>query len=221
MKICYGFAMNTTLLAQWQSNSETNTTAIVIPDGCRDLIMRMSPGKTPYWFVSSLGSCTYTVSIKAGVFMQGFRLKPGVRIDEERLLASIQNQNIEFEDVYCRLASSVHLSPSVSEALDCLASDVGSVARAARELGVGQRSLQRLLTRETGQPPVYWMLLARVRKSARAVLGPRPLAEIAVNHRYADQAHMSREFKRWLNISPLKTKFEIEVLKQLSQPGYS
>jgi len=65
------------------------------------------------------------------------------------------------------------------------------------------------------------MLLARVRKSARAVLGPRPLAEIAVNHRYADQAHMSREFKRWLNISPLKTKFEIEVLKQLSQPGYS
>lgn len=214
------YGMTKTLLAVWQSAPKTDTTATVIPDGCRDLIVRLSPGERPHWFVSSLEDHTYTVSIEAGVFMKGFRLQPGVRIDEARLLASVQHRQFDFEDLCCRISSFVRLSAPVVDALDCLASDVGSVARAARQLGVSQRSLQRLLARETGRSPAYWMLLARVRKSARSVREPIPLAEIAAMHGYADQAHMSREHKRWLNVSPSKLRCGFKVLDQLSEPGY-
>jgi AraC-like DNA-binding protein len=220
MRICYDFAMNTTLLAQWHSTAKTNTSAIVIPDGCRDLIMRVSPGEKPYWFLSSLDSRTYAVSVSAHVFMQGFRLKPGVRIDDERLLATVQHRHLEPKDLRCQIANFTHLSPLVAEALECLASGVSSVARASHELGVSQRSLQRLLMRETDRPPVYWLLLARVRKSARAALEPQPLAEVAFKHGYADQAHMSREFRRWLNVSPSKLQHGSDVVAQLTESGY-
>jgi AraC-like DNA-binding protein len=212
--------MTQTLLARWHSTPDKDTTAIVIPDGCRDLIMRLSPGEKPHWFISALVGHTYTVSTPAGVVMKGFRLKPGVRIDEERLLASVQNLDYDGEDFSDQINSFSVLSPSIVEALDCLACDVGPVADVATELGVSQRSLQRLLLRETGRPPSYWLLLARVRKAARAVFEPIPLAEVALIYGYADQAHMSREFKRWLNISPSKLRRGSAQSIQLNEHGY-
>ncbi len=213
-----------TLLAQWHATPKEDTVAIVMPDGCRDLIMRTSQGEKPQWFISSLEDHTYTVSIQSGVFMKGFRLKPGARIDEQRLLASVQNQDYDDQGLCDRINSFSFLSRSVVEALDCLACDAESVACAAAELGVSQRSLQRLLFRETGRSPSYWMLLARVRQTARSMLEPflQPptLAETALMHGYADQAHMSREFKRWLNISPSKLRRGGEPFDQLNERGY-
>jgi len=220
LKSVTDMSMTDIVLAEWRSAPDMDMCVNVIPDGCCDLIMRAPQGEKPHWFVSSLDASAYTVSIEAGVFMKGLRLKPGTRIDEKRLLASVQRQHFEFEDLSSRIASFTHLPRRVVEALDCLASDVSSIARAATELGVSQRSLQRLLKRETGRPPVYWMLLARVRKAARAAFEPLPLAEIAAMHGYADQAHMSREHKRWLNVSPSKLRCGSEVLDQLSASGY-
>ncbi len=42
--------MTSTLLDVWQSAPTTDTTAIVVPDGCRDLIVCKTPGEKPYWF---------------------------------------------------------------------------------------------------------------------------------------------------------------------------
>jgi len=84
-----------TLLDVWQSAANTPTSATVVPDGCRDLIVRKIPGEKPYWFISSLDDHTYEVSIQAGVTMQGLRLKPGTRINEAQLLASVQYQDLE------------------------------------------------------------------------------------------------------------------------------
>ena len=46
--------MTINILDIWQSAPKTDTTAIVVPDGCRDLIVRKIPGEKPYWFLSSL-----------------------------------------------------------------------------------------------------------------------------------------------------------------------
>ena len=213
--------MNNILLAEWQASAGDDTSAIVIPDGCRDLIVRHAPGEKSQWFVSSLEESTYRVPIEAGVAMQGFRLQPGARISEELLLKSFQNKPLEIDNVRCRLESYVHVPASVTEALACLASSTCSVAGAARELGVSTRSLQRLLKRETGHSPAFWIQLARVRKAARATFESLPLVEIAAMYGYSDQAHMTREFKRWLNVSPSKVRFENEIVEQLSQPGYA
>jgi len=213
--------MTNTLLDKWQSSPAADTNAVVIPDGCRDLIMRCLPGGKPDWFVSSLTNCAYDVSIDAGDIMRGFRLKPGTSIDQKRLLDSVQHRQVDFNDICCRIESFSSLSMNTAEALGCLALEGNTAASAASQLGVGLRTLQRLLIRKTGQPPTYWMLLARVRRAARAIVDKQPLAEIAYNHDYADQAHMSREFKRWLNISPSRLKLRPEILNRLNEPGYS
>jgi AraC-like DNA-binding protein len=213
--------MTSTLLDVWQSAPDTDTTAIVVPDGCRDLILRKTPGEKPYWFLSSLDDHTYEVSIQAGVFMQGLRLKPGTRIDEERLLASVQHEELELNALYCRIDSYSRQLPTVKEVLDCLASGVFSVAAAAKELGMSQRTLQRLMMRETGRSPTYWLQLARIRRAARATRKDLPFADIALEHGYADQAHMSREFRRWLNVTPNKLRADSQRLDLIDQSGFS
>lgn len=68
-----------------------------------------------------------------------------------------------------------------------------------------------MVKRETGRPPSYWLLLARVRQSAEALTFQTrsqrvSLAEHADMHNFADQAHMTREFRRWLNTSPSRLR---------------
>ncbi len=213
--------MAQTILQAWQAAPHTNRIATIIPDGCRDLIMRCTPGKRPHWFLSDLQDHTYTVPIGSGVVIKGFRLQPGVRIDEAGLLASVQHRHLDFTDTCCRISSFSRRSALVAEALDHLASDVVSVAGAARNLAVSQRSLQRLLIGQTGRPPAYWMMLARLRKCARAALEPFPLAQIAAMHGYADQAHMSRDFKRWLGTTPSRLRHDSQRRDQLNAPGYA
>jgi len=186
----------------------------------RDLIMRHRTGGPVQWFVSPLEDHTYEVTLTAGVQLHGYRLKPGVRIDECSLLAAIQQRQPERDELQSYLSSFSQLSTRIAEALPCLASDVGSVAQAANRLGVTPRTLQRLVTSETSRTPVYWLQLARVRRAARDVHRDLPLAEIADLHGYSDQAHMTREFKRWLSISPTSLRADAGVSSQLYEPGY-
>ena len=161
------------------------------------------------------------VPIQAGVCIHGFRLQPGVQIREEKLLASIEDWPVETGEVQNRLADFVSLSPSVSEALESLAFGFATVAHAAKGLGVSQRTLQRLLVRQTGRSPIFWLQLARVRKAARSTSQAQSLVATADLYGYADQAHMCREFKRWLGVTPAKISAELDIQKQLLQTGYA
>lgn len=152
--------------------------------------------------------------------MMGFRLKPGVQIDEGKLLASLSENQLDVNDIVTQLQNFTQRGNSVEEALYGLALELGSTKDAAREMGIHQRTLQRLMLRETGRSPVYWMLLARMRRAARAVSEPIPLVEIADRWGYADQAHMSREFRRWLNLSPSALRRRPDIIQQLNASGY-
>ena len=208
------------LLAIWTEKSSSDTTSVVIPDGCRDLILKTVAGEKPQWFVTSLYDQAKAVSLKGGSEMIGFRMKPGVYIEENKLLASVWDQYSDTNEVFCRLLDFTYRKAPVEEALDCLASDVGSVAQAAQLLGNSQRTLQRLLIKETGRSPSYWLMLARIRKAARAVLDPVPLVEIADKFGYADQSHMCKEFNRWFNIPPSALRNTPEYTHMLKDTGY-
>lgn len=209
------------LLAEWKSAPQSDTTAIVVPDGCRDLIMKSLPGERPQWFVSSLYDHAKKVSVKAGSMMVGFRMKPGVSINEKKLIASISDSSGDVDEVLCQLSDFTYRKKSVEEALHYLAFDVKSVSYAAKLIGVHQRTLQRLLIKETKRPPVYWMMLARMRRAARTVLEPLSLVEIADMFGYADQSHMNREFNRWLGLSPLALRNSPDIIRHLNDAGYA
>lgn len=208
-------------LAMWHHIAEEYRETVILPDGCRDLILVCPPGEKPYWFVSSLDNQARSVSLKAGSDVSGFRLKPGVRINQADLLGSLPDRPIETGELSSRLDSFTSSKRAVQEALKCLATNAGSVAEVAGIIGVSQRNLQRMLMRETGRPPIFWVMLARVRNTARNLVNRTSLAETADEFGYADQAHMSREFKRWFGASPAAFRQRPDLLVQVCAAGYA
>jgi len=209
------------VLDTWQSAPTKDAEFLVIPDGCMDLIVQLSLKAPPYWFISPLAIHSNSVSIRGDVISQGFRLRPGSSIDKTKLLQSVNHQHLEIEDIYCRIEHSCYLNQGVSDALQCLALELSTVNETAKQLGISERTLQRLLLKETGKPPSYWLSLARVRNCAKHVLDYSSLSQLAFNYGYADQSHMSREYKRWLNISPSKLHCDSEQYQQLQGIGYN
>lgn len=211
---------NDNLLASWQVSAMEHGRAIVLPDGCRDLIMKVVGNDKPTWLVSPLYDCAETVSIDADSTLVGFRLRAGVDIAEGRLLNALSDNDGNIDDIPSLLTDTTVINGAVSEALDCLATDVGSVAQAAKDLGVSARTLQRLIVNHTNRSPSYWILLARARRTARAITQSMSLAEIADQYGYADQPHMNRELKRWFNATPSSIRTSPSSVSQLYSAGY-
>jgi AraC-like DNA-binding protein len=208
------------VLAAWTHVAAGPGQACVLPDGCRDLIMRKVPGERPHWFVSPLSGGPEWVALQAGVTLHGFRLLPGVAVEEDALVAAVQGREWEVGDILSRLDAVCRRPDAVAEALDCLASGVESVSEAARLLGVGVRSLQRVTLAGTGRPPGFWLQLARARRAARAVFDGEAIAQAAYTHGYADQPHMTRAFQRWFGASPARLCRTPALGRLLRDPGY-
>lgn len=190
------------VLEVWSHVAISASRVIVLPDGCRDLILRMPPGGPPQWFVSSLDDTSYAVERRAGELFVGYRLRPGAVVDETALLSSVRDRNDQdVTSILSLLDDCVRLDGRIVEALDNL-SNASSVADATRQLGVSERSLERLVMMTTERTPSYWRNLTRVRRAARALSGQESLSAIAADHGYTDQAHLSRDFQRWFGTSP-------------------
>ncbi len=198
----YGdFAQPPVLLEHWKFDAIQRGITTVLPDGCRDLIIWRGKGMRPHCFVTDLATGCDKVPVSAGDHFNGFRLHPGVQVDVDGLLASLED-GLDDVAINERLHDYATPLPQVVEALACLASGVTSVADAAAILGVRLRSLQRLLKRETGQAPVFWLRLARARQAVSRLGHAGALADLACDAGYADQAHMTREFRRWFGTTP-------------------
>lgn len=204
----------------WQHTSTSDRSTVVVPDGCRDLILHAPPGRRPVWFVTELADRSYDVPGTAGECFWGFRMQPGVQVDAVRLLTALQGERLHLaQDALPVLEDCMHLDARVGDALHGLAASA-SVAVAARQLGVSERTLQRLVQAATGRPPAYWKCLARLRRAAMALPQAPSLAECAADHGYTDQAHMTHEFGRWLGRTPGAVLASAELLVALAAPGY-
>jgi AraC-like DNA-binding protein len=106
-----------------------------------------------------------------------------------------------------RVADNVHrmAPPPVPEALALLArgGDAAHVHRVARDLGLSERGLHRLLVRWTGLAPKPMARILRMQRTLAAIrAGQLPLAAIALAMGYADQAHMTRELRQLTGSPP-------------------
>ena len=208
------------LLAQWQTSVTEKSNAIILPDGCRDLILKTVNNGRPQWHISPLFDQAKTVPLEAHSTFTGFRLKPGVSIAHEQLLSVLEQHEESIDDISTLLSDYTHVKSSVDEALNCLATEVDSVKQAAQELGVSPRTLQRIIVNNTSKSPTYWILLARARRAARALTTSMSFAELAEIHGYADQSHMNREIKRWFNTTPSAIRATPSIVSQLYSKGY-
>ncbi len=208
------------MLQAWTVSSSEARLDVVLPDGCQDLIARISRCEKAQWFVADLNDTAYSVATEGGERFIGYRFQPGAMIDKPALLNAVRNYDgDDRERAFSAIAEYVHLDGQVAEALACLAT-TRTIPGAARTLGLCERSLERLVLKRTGRTPGFWKNLARIRRAAKALGGQAPLSEIAAGNGYADQAHMTRDFIRWFGISPGRFRIMPDQMSTIAQPGY-
>jgi AraC-like DNA-binding protein len=195
----------------------------VVPDACVDLIWsgeRLS--------IAGPDTTARVVTLLPGSRLVGVRLRPGAAGAVLGLPASeLRDTSPDAADVLGRdvaaalldeLAASPdphallrrammlrgvsELDPLLRAAVIALGRPRARVAEVACEVGVSERQLQRWVCDAVGYGP---KMLARVLRFRRLqALSPAPLAELALDAGYADQAHMTAEVTRLAGISPVR-----------------
>ncbi len=84
---------------------------------------------------------------------------------------------------------------------DRLTEEVG-LERLSSVAGLSPWHLVRVFARETGLPPHAYLVQARLARARELLAGPLRLADIAAETGFADQAHLTREFKRRFGLTP-------------------
>lgn len=209
--------MQPDLIDLWHhQDTEATTGSVVLPDGCRDLIRRQLPGCAAEWFVTATDWSARRLPPTKAQY-HGFRLRPGLAV--ELCALGRLDDGTDLSEARNRLLEAVRPDSDTDDALGVL-EHAPSVAAAARDLGVSQRSLQRRVARTTGRSPGDWLRLARVRRAALLLQGPLPLAEVALVCGYADQSHMTNAMRRFLGLSPDRLRARPDLLALLAQPGW-
>ncbi|MBI2240727.1 MAG: helix-turn-helix domain-containing protein [Magnetospirillum gryphiswaldense] len=207
--------MTATVLEAWSHVAGQHGYSRVVPDGCRDLIRISTPGIRPFFIISELASGCEWVTHAAGTVYHGFRLRPGAIIDEQSLLALGRvTPEADPSRILDWLNSHSRMEVMVEDALAHLAQDRMPADASA------QRRLERVLKKATGRPPMFWRGLARVRRAARLLTGDNDLAALAADAGYADQAHLTREMRRWFGVTPKALRDDGALLALVCQSGY-
>ena len=213
--------MNDSMISIWSANFSGATSTVVIPDGCRDLIVKTLGNEKPNWLVSPLYDRSELIQIEASCTYIGFRLSPGAEIKERELLDYIETKQLHVEDVKGFIGDFISTDSSIEEALTCFSSEMGSVKQISAQLGVSTRTLQRLILSKTKRTPGYWLQLARIRKAARSLSQSVCLVDVAENYSFSDQSHMNREFQRWFGLTPVQVLNSPAIIRQLNDKGYA
>jgi AraC-like DNA-binding protein len=207
----------------WEQAAPVGAAQRVVPDGCVDLIWsgeRLT--------IAGPDTQPRIEALAPGSRLVGARLRPGAAgaalglpVSELRDLspdaaevlgrdaaAALLDKLQAASDPHVLLLRAVELrgvrdvDPLVSAAVMALGRPRARVSAVADELGVSTRQLQRRVSDAVGYGP---KMLARVLRFRRLqTLPAAPLAELALDAGYADQAHMTAEVTRLAGVPPVR-----------------
>ena len=207
----------------WERRTDTPREQRVVPDGCIDLIWskdRLS--------IAGPDTRARVVALTPGARVVGVRLRPGtagavlgvpaselrdqapdaVEVLGRDVTAALLEALSRGADPHALLVRAVELrgvrapDPLISAAVEGLARPRARVAAVADELGVSARQLQRRVSDAVGYGPKTLQRVLRFRRFQ--ALAPAPLAELALDAGYADQAHMTAEVTQLAGIPPVR-----------------
>jgi AraC-like DNA-binding protein len=108
----------------------------------------------------------------------------------------------------------------VSRAWDLLAASRGMarITDVARDVALSPRQLRVLVEREVGLTPKQLARSFRFSEVVTGLTSGRPLTEVAASAGYADQAHLSREFRQMVGCAP--TTWLVEKRRNVQDGGH-
>lgn len=190
------------ILEAWSYHCKRAETIDVPPDGCRDIIFVSDAVGRTTAHLFELARSNHRGRGVVGTSMRGLRLRPGTIIDTVGLHRWLTQTPLEPDMRLDEISAFLSTNASLDEALTVLATPDIKINNGAKFLGQTQRTLQRLVAKHTGQPPVFWRQLARARRTAKALFRAANVAEIAYTFGYADQAHLARDMQTWFGYRP-------------------
>jgi AraC-like DNA-binding protein len=229
---------NNTVISVWNTQAVVPNIS-VWPDGCRDLIAIFTPAQPPRIICTGIDSSVRQVSSQIGTRFYGVRFAAGVSLpwDKNSGCKSLDMDISAFDKTLMSEMRRIRREPEkaiellkevaqrwVSPAPDWVTEHLNNLwcneRESVTENHLSERSIRRHLARTTGAPPRYWKGLARARHAARAlVFSHSQPADIAAHYGFADQAHMSREIRRWFNCTPMMLRRNREhAIARLNAP---
>jgi AraC-like DNA-binding protein len=191
----------------WRQVTEADSTQLVVPDGCVDLIWGPSGA-----FVAGPDTGPMPVRMRAGDAFTGIRFKPGGVGDVFGVpVHALRDQRVPVTDlgfsvaggrltvmraaIVARLRATAPAdaaAPAIAEALRA----GRSVGEVAWTLGFSERQLLRRSMASFGYGPKVLQRVVRFQRALKLARAGVALAEVAVIAGYADQAHLANEVKR-------------------------
>jgi AraC-like DNA-binding protein len=197
------------VLCTWTQVTTARHVQHVVPDGCVDVLVSDAGA-----VVAGPATRAVDVALAAGTAITALRFRPGhaaaalgvpasALVDCEVALADVlpgdlARRLIGAADRAAALETAFHAGPAdplVDVALPWLVRNPDRPVQAlAALLGVSPRQLQRRVAAAVGYPPKTFQRIARLQRLlALARRAPAPLARLALDAGFADQAHMTRE----------------------------
>ncbi len=194
---------------RWTSRITKAQTFTVLPDGCRDILIRETATGTQIT-LTALDLQPRQIMLLPGDRMTGYRLRPGLQIDPSNLTET---------SIPDAISHASRKQTDLSAAIAALGNNNTPAQTIARQLGVSLRTLQRHLAKRNLPPPDFWRLLGRARRAAIALGAETPLADIAGLYGYSDQSHMTRACRYWFGHSPRQIRQSTTIQSDINQPA--
>ncbi len=200
--------------AVWSSVGTAPGEVWVAADGCFDLILRVGNDGRASAFVSAPLAFARLVAIDKGDRHVGIRLRPGfgsALVDRPDLARAAGRFTWECaDDLEALVASSVEAHtrpPNIVADFVAEANAAAGALRLTRALRVArERELQRACRRWLGLRPKAFLRITRAWAARDAIGTGRPLAQVAADLGYADQAHLTREARALLGVTPARLR---------------
>ncbi|NRQ40492.1 helix-turn-helix transcriptional regulator [Nonomuraea sp. NN258] len=207
------------LACVWHRVAESDKTQLVVPDACVDLIW--GPGGP---FVAGPDTGPMPTSMAAGDTFVGIRFKPGAvgevfgvppaELRDRRVPLSAlpglrlpeavggpagrTESGVRLAVMRAAVRARLRQSPADTAAPGIAAAlrSGRTVAEVAWDLGFSERQLNRRSLAAFGYPPKVLQRIVRFQRALTLARSGLPLADVAIEAGYADQAHLSHDVKR-------------------------
>jgi AraC-like DNA-binding protein len=94
------------------------------------------------------------------------------------------------------------LDPRLIEVMNALSAQSHPLPALAANVGLSPQRLRALARQQLGMPLTRWRVWTRLRRAAEALQSGQPLADAAITAGFADQAHLTRQMREMMGLTP-------------------